>query len=110
LSSISREVLADVEALLAAAKGAPEFLRAPAIDGARTPSSSPWPSLSLGEGDFLGPYRIAGIIASGAMGQMYAALDTRPSRKVAVKVLPPEFAQDPERTGRFAQECSLLAA
>ena len=38
------------------------------------------------------------------MGEVYRAKDTRLSRDVAVKVLPPSFADDPDRLRRFEQE------
>jgi serine/threonine protein kinase len=44
------------------------------------------------------------------MGQVYKAADTRLGRKVAVKILPPEFASDPERLSRFEQESRAAAA
>jgi Tol biopolymer transport system component len=44
------------------------------------------------------------------MGEVYRATDTKLGRDVAIKVLPPEVAQDPERLGRFKREAHLLAA
>jgi Tol biopolymer transport system component len=44
------------------------------------------------------------------MGEVYRATDTNLNRDVAIKVLPPEVAQDPERLGRFKREAHLLAA
>ncbi len=44
------------------------------------------------------------------MGEVYRATDTNLHRDVAIKVLPPEVAQDPERLGRFKREAHLLAA
>ena len=41
---------------------------------------------------------------------MYLGEDTRLNRKVAVKVLPEEFAADPERLARFEQEAKAAAA
>jgi hypothetical protein len=38
------------------------------------------------------------------MGEVYRARDTRLGREVAVKVLPPAFASDPDRLRRFEQE------
>ncbi len=44
------------------------------------------------------------------MGEVYRATDTNLHRDVAIKVLPPEVAQDQERLGRFKREAHLLAA
>jgi len=44
------------------------------------------------------------------MGEVYRATDTNLNREVAIKVLPPDVAQDPERLGRFRREAHLLAA
>jgi Tol biopolymer transport system component len=44
------------------------------------------------------------------MGEVYRATDTKLGRDVAIKVLPPDVAQDPERLARFEREAHLLAA
>src|SRR6516225_1011981 len=44
------------------------------------------------------------------MGEVYRARDTKLKRDVAIKVLPDEFARDPERVSRFQREAQLLAA
>ena len=44
------------------------------------------------------------------MGEVYRATDTKLGREVAIKVLPTEVSQDPERLGRFQREAQLLAA
>ena len=60
--------------------------------------------MSLAAGVRLGPYEVVGSIGAGGMGEVYRAKDTRLSRDVAVKVLPPSFADDPDRLRRFEQE------
>ena len=66
--------------------------------------------MSLTNGTKLGPYEILSPIGAGGMGEVYRARDTRLGREVAVKVLPAEFAQDPERLRRFEQEARAAAA
>ena len=66
--------------------------------------------MSLANGTRLGPYEIFGPLGAGGMGEVYKAEDTRLGREVAVKVLPAEFAADPERLRRFEQEARATAA
>jgi serine/threonine-protein kinase len=44
------------------------------------------------------------------MGEVFRARDTRLNRDVAIKVLPPTFADDPDRLARFTREAQTLAA
>jgi serine/threonine protein kinase/tetratricopeptide (TPR) repeat protein len=66
--------------------------------------------MSLRSGIKLGPYEILSLLGAGGMGEVYRAKDTRLGREVAVKVLPAEFAADPERLRRFEQEARAAAA
>jgi len=66
--------------------------------------------MSLTTGARLGAYEVLGQLGAGGMGEVYRARDTRLGRDVAIKVLPPAFANDPERLARFEQEARAAAA
>ena len=55
-------------------------------------------------GTKLGPYEVVAPLGAGGMGEVYRALDPRIGREVAIKVLPPAFAEDADRLARFEQE------
>jgi len=66
--------------------------------------------VSLTPGSKLGIYEIVAPLGAGGMGEVYRARDTRLGRDVAIKALPPQFAQDPDRLARFEREAKLLAS
>jgi serine/threonine protein kinase/Flp pilus assembly protein TadD len=55
-------------------------------------------------------YRILGLIGKGGMGEVYLAEDTKLGRRVALKVLPQEFASDESRMRRFIKEAKAASA
>src|SRR5882757_2409407 len=61
-------------------------------------------------GTKVGPYEIQSAIGAGGMGEVYRATDTKLGRDVALKVLPPDTARDPERLARFQREARAVAA
>jgi serine/threonine-protein kinase len=65
--------------------------------------------MPLTSGSRLGPYQIDGLIGQGGMGEVYRARDTRLNREVALKVIPDDFASDPDRLARFEREAQTLA-
>ena len=56
-----------------------------------------------------GRYRLQRLIATGGMGQVWEAVDSRLGRRVAVKVLKHEFSSDPEFIERFRVEARTTA-
>ncbi|WP_072806327.1 Stk1 family PASTA domain-containing Ser/Thr kinase [Rhodococcoides yunnanense] len=54
-------------------------------------------------------YRIDAPIARGGMSTVYRALDTRLDRPVAVKIMDPKFADDPQFVARFEFEARAVA-
>ena len=66
--------------------------------------------MSLTVGTRLGPYEFLSAIGSGGMGEVYRAHDTKLNRDVAIKVLLPAVANDPDRLARFSREAPVLAS
>ena len=94
----------EVELLLAHDDQAASFLETPAM-----PFDDSLVTKSL-EGQCIGPYQISALIGTGGMGEVYRARDTKLNRHVAIKVLLPAVANDPDRLARFSREAQLLAA
>jgi len=58
----------------------------------------------INTGAHLGPYTIISPLGAGGMGEVWLAEDARLNRKVAIKLLPAEFAKDADHLSRFEQE------
>jgi len=65
---------------------------------------------SLAAGSTLAHYRIVSKLGAGGMGEVYLAQDLNLDRPVALKILPPEVAHDPDRMRRFIQEAKTASA
>ncbi len=60
-------------------------------------------------GTRLGPYEILSPIGAGGMGEVWRARDTRLGRDVAIKIVRPGLASDPDRLSRFEKEARAAA-
>ena len=57
----------------------------------------------------LGPYRVQEKLGQGGMGEVYRARDSRLDRTVAIKLLTPRLASDPEFRERFDREARAVS-
>jgi eukaryotic-like serine/threonine-protein kinase len=57
----------------------------------------------------LGPYRVVKELGKGGMGAVYAAIDTRLDRRLALKVMLPEFTTNRDAKERFLREARAAA-
>lgn len=61
-------------------------------------------------GNAISHYRILELIGKGGMGEVYLAEDLELGRQIALKMLPPELVNEPDRLERFRREAKTLAA
>jgi len=98
----------EVESLLRAHEQDGSFLDLPAYEVAADFLADAFGGLLAGQQ--IGPYKIISPLAAGGMGEVYLAQDSRLGRKIALKLLPPDFAKDQHRVRRFAQEARAASA
>jgi serine/threonine-protein kinase len=66
--------------------------------------------VTIASGTKLGRYEVRSPLGAGAMGEVYLAQDTVLGRRVALKILPREFAADADRMRRFVLEAKSASA
>ena len=103
------ELRREVESLLEAHDRAGTFIESPAMEMAAKAAADRQNDLTA-LGRMIGPYRVLSLLGAGGMGEVYLAEDTRLRRRVALKLLPPEFTHDEERIRRFEREARAASA
>ena len=69
------------------------------------------PALPDRLGELIGArYRLTSPLGRGGMGVVYEAIDEQLHRRVAIKLLPPEFSGHADRLARFKNEARALAS
>jgi serine/threonine protein kinase/formylglycine-generating enzyme required for sulfatase activity/predicted esterase len=101
-------VRAEIEDLLAASDTPDSFIDSPhaGLAGAGNTAGTP----RLQPDDMVGSFQVIGLLGIGGMGEVYLAKDLRLNRQVALKVLPPASAIDPNANKRFLREAQAAAA
>src|SRR5258708_613983 len=103
---------AEIESLLACESDADEFMQGTALDVAARDlaDTSERAAVHGPVGQSFSHYRILHKLDEGGMGAVYAAEDARLGRRVAIKILPPDFARDPLAIERFQTEARAASA
>ncbi|MGQ0736805.1 MAG: protein kinase domain-containing protein [Acidobacteriota bacterium] len=66
--------------------------------------------MALVQGTRLGFYEVIRPLGSGGMGEVYLARDSRLDREVAIKIITPSLASDPDRLARFVREAKTASS
>jgi len=103
------ELRKELEALLQGVEEPMDLLQGPILEAAHELVARSELS-GLAPGTRLDHYEIISLFATGGMGQIYLAEDTALKRRVAIKVLPPDFTLDEHSLERFEREAQAASA
>jgi eukaryotic-like serine/threonine-protein kinase len=106
-----QEMRRRVEAMLAADARNDLLMDRPAYQDITDVSPTPPPDDSQGfTGEMIGVYRLIKELGHGGMGTVYLVYDTRLGRRAALKLLPSDLINNPERVRRFQREARTASA
>ena len=103
------ELRRDVELLLGYGAETKHFIDSSALDATANLMVNEH-ATALAPGLTIHQYQIISKIGAGGMGEVHLAKDTRLQRRVAIKMLPAEFARDPESIRRFTTEAQTASS
>jgi Tol biopolymer transport system component len=99
---------AEAMALLDADAASGAFMAHPAFE--RLAQAMALEQGNLQAGRIIGPYTVVQLLGTGGAGEVWRARDDRLGRDVAIKMLLPHAAGDPDRLRRFAEEARAASA
>ena len=106
-----RELESEVGSLLKFDRQSEAFMQTSALNvAAKTLAASQESSEDEQKIEEIGPYHLLKLIGEGGTGNVYLAVDTRLDRKVAIKILTVDFAEDVDRISRFKQEARATSS
>jgi serine/threonine-protein kinase len=73
------------------------------------PDREPAPPATIPAGTCLGKYQVVRLIGEGGMGAVYEAVHLAIGKKVAIKIMHPDLATDPDARARFLREAQLTS-